>query len=145
MKYNRGMTVIEVLLALALSAVIISLIYMILSLFIRTYQNNINSMDAHYSARMIAFHLNKDIRSSKQIELDGNERIIITMEDGILSYYMEDGTVYRHSRVKIPIAEKVFSLHFDQYDDLINYSVITGTNDSNFTLDVTCGSRTVFP
>lgn len=145
MSGNKGMTVVEVLLALALSAVVISLLFMIFSLFTRAYENNINGMDAQYSARMVVFNINKDIRSAKQIELIGDEKIIITVEEEPLSYYLEKGTVYRHSRAKIPIAEKVVALSFNRQDSLINYSVTTGLLGYEYELDVTCGPRAVSP
>lgn len=145
MNGNRGMTVIEVLMALGLSAIIISLLFMIFSLFTRAYESNIKGMDAQYSARMVVFNINKDIRCAKQIELIGEEKIIITRESEILSYYLEKGTVYRHSTVKIPIAEKVIALSFRTEESLINYSVTTGLVSNEYHLNATCGPRVVSP
>ena len=145
MNGNKGMTVVEVLMALGLSAIVISLLFMIFSLFTHAYESNIKAMDAQYSARMVVFNINKDIRCAKQIELIGEEKLIITRENEVLSYYLEQGTVYRHSRIKTPIAEKVLTLNFRKKESLINYSLTTGLVGNEYDLDVTCGPRAVSP
>lgn len=142
---KKGMTVVEVLLALTLSVVVISLLFMMFSLFNNAYESNINGMDAQYSARMVVFNINKDIRSAKQVKIDSDQKIIITSENETIAYYLEKGTVYRHSKAKIPIAEKVVALNFNGQDSLVNYAITTGMAGYEYDLEVTCAPRVTSP
>ncbi|NLB53321.1 MAG: prepilin-type N-terminal cleavage/methylation domain-containing protein [Syntrophomonadaceae bacterium] len=140
---NKGMTAVEVLLALALSSIIISLLFMIFYLFTNAYKINITAIDAQYNARMVATNINKDIRSAKQIALIGDRRIVITGETEKISYYLERDTVYRHSETKIPIAEKVAALSFNQQENLISFSVTSGLIGNKYTLNAVCSNRII--
>jgi prepilin-type N-terminal cleavage/methylation domain-containing protein len=140
---NKGMTAVEVLLALALSSIIISLLFMIFFLFTNVYKTSITAIDAQYNARMVATNINKDIRSAKQITLDGDRKIVITSETETISYYLERETVYRHGKVKIPIAEKVVALNFNQQENLISFSVTTGLIGNEYTLNAVCSNRII--
>lgn len=138
---EKGMTAVEIIITLSLWTIILTLLLTILFLVVRGYGSNTDAMNAQYSARMVAFNLNKDIRSARQIELTDPEKIIIRGDDTSVSYYMEDGIVYRHSKAKTPIAEKVLDLHFSGQDNVIHYSLITGEADYAYNLEMTCSSR----
>ncbi len=142
---NKGMTAVEIIIALALWSIIITLLFTIFSFIARAYENNTNGMDAQYNARMIIFNINKDIRSAKQIEVIGDEKIIITGEDTSVSYYQENGTAYRHGKTKIPIAEKVVDLSFSRQDNLITCSVTTGLVNYEYNVEMSCSPRAVIP
>lgn len=139
---EKGMTIMEVLLALALSSIIISLLFMIFSLFTDAYKNSINAMDAQYSARMVIFNISRDIRSAYQIELAGDEKIIITGKSKTVSYYMENEVVYHHeNKTKIPIAEKVGRLTFSQQGLVITITVAAGAPGHEYCLNAACLPR----
>ncbi|NLF45023.1 MAG: hypothetical protein GX581_03005 [Syntrophomonadaceae bacterium] len=138
---EKGMTAVEVLLTLALWVIIMALLLAILFFMARGYEASARGLDAQYSARMVVFNINRDIRKTETIELIGNEKIICRDKDTSVSYYMEKGIVYRHGKAKIPIAEKVLNLRFDCRDQLIYYSVATGDTDHQYNLEIVCCPR----
>ncbi|HPF44489.1 MAG TPA: hypothetical protein PKV15_07295 [Syntrophomonadaceae bacterium] len=141
---EKGITAVEVILTLSLWTIIMILLFNILFFITRGYAINVKGMDAQYSARMVVFNINRDIRSATQIELVGDEKIIIRGEENI-SYYQENGIVYRHGKAKIPIAEKVIVLSFSCQNNVIHYSVITGEDDYRYDLKVACSPRALLP
>lgn len=138
---EKGMTAVEVLLTLALWVIIMALLLAILFFMARGYEASARGLDAQYSARMVVFNINRDIRQTETIELIGNEKIICRGKGTSVSYYMEKGIVYRHGQAKIPIAEKVLNLRFDCRDQLIYYSVATGDTDHQYNLEIVCCPR----
>ncbi len=142
---EKGITAVEVILTLSLWTIIMILLFNILFFITRGYAINVKGMDAQYSARMVAFNINRDIRSATQIELVGDEKIIIRGDETSVSYYQENGIVYRHGKAKIPIAEKVIILRFNCQHNVIHYSVITGEDDYRYDLTVACSPRALLP
>lgn len=138
---EKGMTAVEVLLTLTLWVIIMALLLAILFFMARGYETSARGLDAQYSARMVVFNINRDIRQTETIEIIGDEKIICRGKDTSVSYYMERGIVYRHGKAKIPIAEKVLNLHFDCRDQLIYYSVATGDTDHQYNLEIVCCPR----
>lgn len=142
---ENGMTAMEVILTLGMWVIIMALLLAILFFLARSYECNARGMDAQYSARMVMFNLNRDIRSNERVEIIGDEKIIITGNGASVSYYMEKGIVYRHGKAKIPIAEKVMDLHFDCQDQIVYYAVKTGDADHCYSLETACSPRISLP
>lgn len=145
MNFERGITAIEVILALGLFTVVCGLLFTLLFYIAYSYKYNSAGMDAQYNARMVIYNINRDIRSASQIEMIDEHKIIIKSGNERFSYYLDKGTVYRHAKAKIPIAEKVLDLRFYQEGSLVIYSIVTGSDDYTYDLEMACYCRVISP
>ncbi|MEA4923979.1 MAG: hypothetical protein VB084_01600 [Syntrophomonadaceae bacterium] len=145
---NRGTTLLEVLLALGLSSLLISLLLMIYSSSSGAYQKLAAYCDAQYTARSIIEQIGDDVRGAAGIKimLSGAEMEVTTYDNDLIRYRLENSRLYRWQTTslgtaKVPIADQVSAISFAGSNGLITAKVEITIDQTSYRLSRVFGSR----
>ncbi len=147
-RHNRGTTLLEMLLALGLSSLMISLLLMIYSSSSGAYQKLAAYCDVQYTARSVIEQIGDDVRGAAGIEImaSGSELEVTTYNNDLIRYRLENSRLYRlkttsMGTAKVPIADQVSTVSFAGSNGLITAKVEITMDQTSYQLSRVFGSR----
>lgn len=110
---GAGFTVIEIIVALGLSAIVIAALMTVYFSACKIFQCQLAFTDIQYAERAAMQMIIEDVMSAQEVEcLDDSRKLRLLIDDGYVSYYLQNQTVYRHGAAKMPVANYISSLSF---------------------------------
>ncbi|HHY05171.1 MAG TPA: prepilin-type N-terminal cleavage/methylation domain-containing protein [Thermoanaerobacterales bacterium] len=105
-KKQRGFTLIELIISLAIMSIVMITAFNMYNAGIREYQYNFEQMELKQNVRQAVSWLSTSIRQAKKIEIISENYITLTFFDGEkVNYYLEKGVLYREkNKGKNPVA-----------------------------------------
>lgn len=147
---NRGITLLEVLLALGLSSLIVGALLTVYSTSSSAYQKLAACADAQYTARSVVEQIGDDIRGASFIEIGtgGSELRVITPNNNLIRYNTENYQLYRSKTTslgtaKIPIADGVSGLSFVDNNGLVTVNIEITIDHNSYQLQRSFYSRLI--
>lgn len=140
---ERGIMLIELLLALALALLIIGILQQVTGLVFNGYKNSNNRAELQYSSRMALDCIQQDIRTSRdfQVSADGN-KLTITGPGGENIYiYANNGNLYRVYKSTVPVAENFSAVEFIKSGSKLQGKLIMHNQDDDCEIEFCCFSR----
>lgn len=110
---EAGFTMVEVIVSLALVVMVSIVLMTIYFTAYRVFQYQMAFTDLQYAERAAMQMMTEDVMAAQQAEIidDGN-KLRLQIGDNDVSYYLQNQTVYRHEKTKMPVANNISSLSF---------------------------------
>lgn len=118
MKYchgEKGYILAEIIVALSLGIIVIAALMTTYCGAYRVFQHQLVSTDLQYAARAAMQMIIEDIITAQEVS-PMEEGKKLRLDDGNITYYRQDRTLYRHGKAKMPVANDINSVAF--YSDL---------------------------
>jgi type II secretory pathway pseudopilin PulG len=111
---QAGFTMVEVIVSLALVMVVSAALMTIYFTTYKVFQYQLAFTDKQYAERAAMQMIIEDVMVARQVEyLDDGQKLRLQIDDGYVSYYLQNQTVYRHGEAKMPVANYISSLSFE--------------------------------
>jgi prepilin-type N-terminal cleavage/methylation domain-containing protein len=130
---NQGTTLLEMLVALALGAIIISGLISFYWSGCNIFGDQMERTELQYSARTSMQQMGDDIRSAQEVEIQeyGAKINIVSTSGETVRYFRQNNQLYREATssrgtAKVPVAENITYLNFAS-----TYRLITVTIEGN--------------
>lgn len=157
---DNGFTLLELLVALPLAALILTAVLMLLRLGTAGFEAGLAGSDAHYALRHIRGSVIQDIVAGQRCEVlsrpngaplaagQSGRYLKIYGEEApggrayTVLYYAEEGQFYRVKNAATPLAEKVRAAAFTELEHgLIAVEITAGSGEDNAVSKFKCGTR----
>jgi len=116
MKNNSGETgfiITEIIAALGLSALVMAVLMTVYFSACKLYQYQLAFTDIQYAERAAMQMIIEDIMAAQEVEcLNDGKTLRLLVDNGYVSYYVQNQTVYRHGSAKMPVVNYISSLSF---------------------------------
>lgn len=149
-RFNRGATLVELVLALALSALVMSGLISVYWSGSRIFAKQAAYTDAQYAVRSSAQQMGQDIRSASVLEImDNGAQLRLTAVTGeLVRYYLYNQQLFREGTtsrgtVRLPIAENINHLHFSVMTSLVIVNIEAIVAGKSYQLTTAVNSRLV--
>jgi len=110
---GAGFMVIEIVVALGLSAIVIAALMSAYFSAYKIFECQLAFTDIQYAERAAMQMIIEDVMSAREVEHPYESRTLrLLIDDGYVSYYLQNQTVYRHGAAKMPVANHISSLSF---------------------------------
>ncbi|NLB88900.1 MAG: prepilin-type N-terminal cleavage/methylation domain-containing protein [Syntrophomonadaceae bacterium] len=117
---QKGYTLIEVLLALAIGSIVIMGFFSVFWSTSNAYEWGSTSVDNQYMARRAMRDIEKDIKEATSININQEAKQLVLNEEreNEIVYYVREGNLIRsYKKASLPIAENVKDIEFEQSDN----------------------------
>ena len=133
---DRGSTLAEMLVAMALASLILSGLMSIYWTGSNAFQRLSSTSDAQYAVRSATQKMMEDIRgaSAVSIEEGGAKLILLTAAGEAVNYYVANNQLYRDGTAKVPIAENISGLSFSGSSSLVKITADATVNGRTYQL-----------
>lgn len=135
-KNEEGITLVELMVAIAIIGVVIAALYMSYFTAIRVFGFNQETVEFHRDQRLISESIGKHIRSADEIEIIAGNKLIIKYEKNgtpnTISFFNKNNYFYidNDSKERKTSQLKLGSLNFEENDGII-YTKITLVNNND--------------
>jgi len=150
-RLSRGTTLVELVLALAFSALVMSGLIAVYWSGSRIFAEQAAYTDAQYSVRSSVQQMGQDIRSASALEiLDNGAQLRLTTVTGeLVRYYLYDQQLFwegisNRGTVRLPIAENINHLHFSVMTSLVTININAIVAGKTYQLTTGVNSRLVY-
>jgi type II secretory pathway pseudopilin PulG len=110
---EAGFIIAEMIAVLGLSAIITAVLMTVFFSAYKLYQYQLAFTDIQYAERAAMQMMIEDIMTAHEVEcLNEGRTLRLLLEDGYVSYYVQNQTVYRHGAAKMPVVNCISSLSF---------------------------------
>jgi hypothetical protein len=110
---ETGYIVTEIIAALGLSSIIIAVLMTVYFSTYKLFQNQLAITDIQFAERSAMQMIIEDIMMAQEVQcLDEGRKLRLLTDDGYVSYYLQNETVYRHGAAKMPVANYISRLTF---------------------------------
>ncbi len=127
---DRGSTLVEYLVAMALAALVLSGMMSIYWNGSNVFQRLSSASDAQYAVRSAMHKMGDDIRAASEVSIQegGTCLILHTTTGELVKYYMANNQLYRDGKAKVPIAENIKSLYFAGSSGMVTITAAATVN-----------------
>jgi len=131
-KKRKGITLIELIIAIALMGTVLMVGYSFFSTSLKSYGSQIDNVDNQARARQVIRHISGEIRKADEIEIEDNDSIKI---DGTLYRFQKDTNTLLRNENDFVTGIKFFKVSSNDGDGEIKLEITALTNDGQeFTL-----------
>jgi len=141
---EKGITLVEMLVALALVSVVFSGLMGVYWVGSKSYENQAASSDAQYAARMAAQIIVEDIRGAAEAETQeegAKLRLLTASGEDVVYYRQANNWLYRDGNAKTPIAENITGLSFTRNNSLFTLNIDATVNGFLYSLSTSANRR----
>jgi len=108
-----GFIITEIIAILGLSAIVIAVLMTVYFSTYKLYQYQLAFTDIQYSERAAMQMIIEDIMAAQELEcLNDGKKLRLLVDDGYVSYYLQNQTIYRHGTAKMPVVNYISNLSF---------------------------------
>lgn len=129
---KRGFTLIELILAIAISSIIMLAITQVFIFSLNNYQRQYSVVSLEMDTRTFISTLSSDIRRADEIKIDGNT-LTITKDKHSITYIKDGTNIKKNSN---SILQNVLEFNFNIIDGVLDVSVKTKYKDQEYNLSV---------
>ncbi len=133
---DRGSTLVEMLVAMALASLVLSGLMSIYWTGSSAFQRLSSTTEAQYAVRSAAQNIGEDIRGASVVSITegGAKLILLTAGGEAVNYYMANNKLYRDGKAKVPIAENISGLNFSGSSSLVKITADATVNGRTYQL-----------
>jgi prepilin-type N-terminal cleavage/methylation domain-containing protein len=136
---DKGLTIIELLVALFLLSLVMSSLMTAYWSGSRAFKRQTAGTDARYMARTAMQWLISDIREAAEFTIEGNRLLIQTPDNEGIWYRLDDSN--QLLRNNVPVAENISDITYNTGFRLIEVTVVAVVNDEVYTLSGSVSPR----
>lgn len=129
---SKGITIIELLIALALISIVMSGLMTAYWSGNSAFKKQIAGSDAQYMARTAMQWVVADIREASEIIIENNQLLITTIENETVWYKLDDNNQLLRNRV--PVAENITNISYNTTSRLMEIIIVAVVNGEVYTL-----------
>jgi hypothetical protein len=141
---ERGILLVDLLLALALALLIIAILQPAAGLVLNGYMNSSNCAELQYSARSALDCIQQDVRTSRDFHIneDGSKLIITGAGGEYICIYAGFGNLYRtYEGTVVPVAENCSTVSFAKFGSRLQGQLQLENQDGDYEIEFLCFSR----
>jgi type II secretory pathway pseudopilin PulG len=140
---ERGILLVDLLLALALALLIIAILQPAAGLVFNGYMNSSNQAELQYSSRSALDFIQQDIRTARnfQVSEDGSQLIITGAGGKNILIFARNGNLYRKYKSTVPVAENISAVDFIKSGSTLQGKLKLYSEDTDYEVDFFCFSR----
>lgn len=142
---ETGMTLVEMLVALALTGIIFTGFMSVYWFASYAFEREYCQADIQYSARQAKDKVFNDVRESKSFcILDGGTELRLTKNDTQVHYYVRNEQLYRDDDISppSPVACNIKEVYFySSAPGLLEITITSTIEEQEFILEAACASR----
>ena len=112
----RGFTLLELLLALALGLLVMSMMVLLTGSMTRAYECQQINTELQYTARMCHQVMREDLKEAAAIQVleNGSKIKLLSCKGESIYYYVQNNQLYQQGKAKVPVAENIRSVYFQE-------------------------------
>lgn len=129
---KKGFTLIELILAMAISSIVLLSITQTFILSLHNYQRQYSVVSLEMDTRLFISTVSSDIKRADEVKIDGNT-LIITRDSQPIIYIKEGTNIKRSSNV---ILQNASEFYFNITDGILEVLVKTKYKDQEYNLGV---------
>lgn len=142
---ERGITLIELLVALALTGIVLTGLMSVYWSASYAFEREYSKSDTQYSARQAKERISNDLRESKSFLIqDGGQKLHLVKDGEEVDYYVNNQQLYRDSSnaSPSPVVNNIESITFSgSVPGLLEVTVAAKVKDNEYSLTFACKSR----